>query len=215
MNKTLTVLLFLFLGLSVFGQRDSLRQQKKAGSFELGINVTSVVGALVGNESGTSTADFPVLLRIHGKKMAFRLSVGAAARNSRFFDPVTLAIRESNLRLYAGKIGFEFKSASYDRFHFYYGIDLIYQLENDELVGNTDVVIQKNINTGGVSPFFGLGLDINDRMRLTTEANLQALYSKSVTREKINPSEGQVILDENELNIELQVPIFVYLNVRF
>lgn len=183
---------------------------------EIGINITSVLKSFVGNDATISSEDFPLLFRLHGNKMAGRLGLGFAVQNTEFFDQITFNTRQSELTSYFVKLGLERKVFQDRRLSFYWGLDLIGIYEVDKVTSPSfdNLQLVKEITTYGISPFLGFSFKLNERIRLHTESSTNLFYETSLIKE-IQFDNEEIISEENALFGEIQVPIFLYLNVRF
>lgn len=215
--KYLFTFSFILLGsLLCSGQepRDSKVGDRK--KLEIGIDVTSALSKFVGNEALDIDA-IPFLLRMHNKgDGAFRLGLGGIIDRGEFTDLITGAIRQTNVTSGSLKVGFEKNVYSKEKLSFYYGLDLLFFYERDEVTAANFFPIDliKTVNRIGAGPFLGISYSVNSRIRLTTEASISIFVEESETIERINGQE-QLVSSDSGLSGGVNPPFSLFINARF
>lgn len=219
---------FLLVSVLLLGQNDKKSDKLKDvfednsthiqdyKGFELGFNITNVLSRFVGNTPGTDVFDFPILMRYHLEKSAFRLGVGATFSRSNFFDATTATFRETEERSGTLSVGLERYVSLKKRLTFYYGIDVFAATEFESVATSnfSNSIISKDIIRFGGGPFVGLSYSINYRVRLHTEMNIAGFYEQTKTTEIISGNDIP-IADTDRYGGQISPPIALYINLKF
>lgn len=211
----MTVFRWILIFACLFAFQDLYGQNKK-GSRDLGINITSIISAFVGNDNDISPGDVPFMFR-WGKQIQMRLGLGAAAKSNEFFDVVSQAIRTSDERQFLLRLGFQKNIFQDERWGGYWGIDGIARFTQDQVRSEfgfgSNRILERTYSLGG-GPLLGLRFNITNRLYLSTEANAYAIFTTV-----LNEESGQGLDDRKITTYDWEFnalpPLFLYLNYAF
>lgn len=187
--------------------------------FDVGINVTSVVSTFVGNDNNLDAKDLPVFLRWTNKNSAIRLGLGARGFTTEFLDNVSGSFRTSKQNEFATKFGIEVTRPVDNRWQFYYGVDLIANLNLADVESQSSqffASIEGRTISTGLSVFTGIRYFLGDRFYLSTETNMSYIYNLVRTTETFfnGGANNPVTSNTQSSDFSLNPPLFIYVNYR-
>ena len=186
---------------------------------DIGLNITNVLTSFIGNSnSNASVETFPFVAKVNRKKGALRIGVGFNLKNS---DETLTDVEQvifNNFQVRA-RVGYERKKYLGNRFGFFYGIDLVSSMNNEESIFSNDIDITNlSSNTIGVGggPVYGFEYYINKYIYLGTEGNFYGIYNIKTEKEtfKFSP-ENNATRQTSGFQANISVPIHLYIMVRF
>lgn len=200
----------------------NLRSQddfKFPSSSDIGLNITTVLTSFIGNSNNEASIEsYPFVAKVNRKKSAIRFGMGVDLGNSN----ETLADVEQfifNNYQVNGRVGYERKKYLGHRFGFFYGVDLVSSIKNEEFTvsNNIDVTsILENTFSIGSGPVYGFEYYLNKFMYLGTEGSFYGIYSFSNRKEsfRFNP---EINSERNTRNFSARMttPTRLYIMVRF
>ncbi|WP_235299612.1 hypothetical protein [Portibacter marinus] len=216
MHKTFLLFLFLLFLINSVKCQDDFTFPK---SGDIGLNITNVLSSFIGNSSNQDNiASYPFVAKLNYGRNAVRFGVGFTFDNS---NETFVNIEQfifNNYQLNA-RVGWERKKYLGNRFGFYYGLDLVTMIKNEETtVSNSIDVTSIRTDTQGLGGglVYGFEYYINKFMYLGTEGNIYGLYKISKRTESF-----QFNMDINSerkiIGFEAQItpPVNLYVMVRF
>jgi hypothetical protein len=218
MKKKITLILnCLLFTCCLFGQDDE--DKKKSFKNELGLNVTSLLADLLGNNNRTDAGEYLLTYkRVSGNK-AFRLGLTAnfsinKENSFRFNNTLT----NQNFQLRLGK---EWRQNLSANFQYYFGGDALLGLKTEEsnatITGGT--ITQKDkITSLGIGPVLGFQFALLDRLLIGTEGAIYASYRNSSVNFVNIISSSSIGIPSREssgINVQTNLPKFLFLIVKF
>ena len=188
-------------------------------STDLGLNITNVISSFIGNSSSeVNLESFPFVVKINRKKTAIRFGMGIDLGNSN----ETLAEVEqfiiNNYQL-NGRVGIEKKKYLGHKFGFFYGLDFIGAIKNEEstVSNNIDVssIVENTLGVGG-GPVYGFEYYLNKYMYLGTEGSFYGIYKLTNRKESFEfTPEINTERKITGLDARITTPTRLYIMVRF
>lgn len=215
-KKILLFVLSVLLVSTLFAQGKSDR--KKEPVHELGLNVTSLLTDLLGNNNRVETGDYLISYKKLNGNTAFRVGVTAnfsikKEDNFNFNNNLT----NQNFQLRMGK---EWRHSIAPKLEYYFGADGIMgtKLEQSSASISGGVIIQSNrLITLGGGPVLGFQYALFERLLLGTEGALYAALSRNkIDFQTFNVSSGQIPSKKSDgLDIQTHLPKFLFLILKF
>jgi len=202
--------LFLVCAILLFFDAKGQIQEESNFSFDIGINVTSIISTFVGNDNNLNASDFPLQFTIGRESIKFRFGIGAESSNKSIFDQITLVNRRSQFIEVATRLGVVKNVSLTKRFSYYWGADLIFLNSSNKVETSFTTLpsIEENTIGLGGGPIFGLRLNLSKRIYLSTEATLYGLY-----KEENRTSSLEEPMQDSSFELMINPPLFLYLNV--
>jgi hypothetical protein len=192
MMKKLSCLFLVSLFFTdVFSQGDSLlaknRNELNIGTFNA-FNLSSI-------------SDIGIGFKKHKKNGAFRFMLNFSVSNDNNFESGTNTNTTgySNLFFISPRVGYEFQE-DFKKMKFFYGLDLKGDLRkfSRETVNSTSAYKYMSAyrsNAFGLVPFIGFKYRFNERFSISTETNIDIMYSKGLNR--IETSRNNLVEDSS------------------
>jgi len=187
-------------------------QEQSKKTFDLGINVTSILSAFLGNQNTLEASDFPLSLRFGSSDFKFRFGIGLESSSKTIFDQVTLTTRQSEFVSGALRFGFDKYKGLSDRFSFYWGLDGLVSLSRNtvETQFNNPLAIEENAIGYGGGGVLGLRFNWSKRIYLSTEATIYG-FARRETRSITN----EVPFTNTFFDFTINPPLFLQFNIIF
>lgn len=215
MRKTILIFTIISLTFCAKGQEDFVFPK----SSDIGLNITNVLSAFLGNNgSEINVNSYPFIAKFNWGRNAIRVGVGFKFDNSDDRLILSEQFIFNNFQLNS-RVGFERKKYLGNRFGFFYGLDFISVIRNEESVvsNNIDVttLISDQLGFGG-GPVYGFEYYLNNLMYLGAEGHFYGLYSltRSSTEFEFNP-DINTMRETRAFDARLTAPVSLYLMVRF
>ena len=215
-KKILLSVLIILLVSGLFAQGKSDR--KKELVHELGLNVTSLLTDLLGNNNRVETGDYLISYKKLTGNTAFRVGLTAnfsikKEDNFNFNNSLT----NQNFQLRMGK---EWRHAIASKLEYYFGVDGIVgtKLEQSSATVSGGIIIQSNrLTTLGGGPVLGFQYALFDRLLLGTEGALYAALSRNtIDFQSFNSSGGLIPPKKSDgLDVQTHLPKFLFLILKF
>lgn len=178
----MTKYIFLLFSLSILSisNAQDFTENEFYPKFEIGVNTTNFIKTFLSLNSSNETVPSPLHImykKIGSDNKAFRVQLGVNAiinsENSDVFQNSTVSVVDL-------KIGAEKRNHISEKWFILYGVDayLGYNYAKNTTVTFEEVVITEQTFNFGPSLFFGFAFNINPRMYLSSEANLQLLAGR-------------------------------------
>ncbi len=152
---------------------------------------------------------------------ALRFGAGADMTKAKTTTESNVATSESDNSRFDFRIGYEFEKPLGDKWNLYYGIDLlmnmsatVYKYEDP----NNVYSYESNTNTTGFGggPLVGISWKINQRIKLSTEANLQYVVSDSKIKNTYSTTPESNYEGNTKISsLNANYPTFLYLEFLF
>lgn len=165
---------------------NAIAQDNTARKHELGVNGTSFFQQFLnfGGANSVLISPYLVTYRYTGENYALRLGLGASTLSSESEDGPSQSSSKSSGTTIDLRLGGEKRWKLNDRWTTTVGVDFVYGSDktNFETTNISETTtIETNLTAIGGGPVWSINFDINDRMRLYTEASF---YFTQSTREQ-------------------------------
>ncbi|MFK7908448.1 MAG: hypothetical protein AB8B69_25175 [Chitinophagales bacterium] len=214
----------LLISLLVWIQLSAQEEEKnffptEERSTEIGLNVTSVISSFVGsNDGGIDPGSFPLVVKFAKNNKAWRLGLGLDFK-SQEENNINFFQNKTSITEVFTKVGREWRHKVGKRVLAYYGVDLLFNYENEtsNVFISTDFVSLNLTNLGfGGGPVYGLQLALNERVLVSFEGSFYGVVTNSNVKEEFDQNP---IFNKDETtwltDIEMNMPQWLYLVVRF
>jgi len=165
-------------------QKDS----KKKRTSEIGLNITNTLAGFF-NAGGSNLPTDPFLLSYKkaNDKGAIRFGTNFRVTSQKeFLNNGERDLRENDFFFRAG---YEWRSVIDKRFTFYYGLDGVFEFENEQLdftsFGFEDLSSFENVYGIGGGPVLGVLFRLNNRVALSTEGSIYGVFLYNDSRQDI------------------------------
>ncbi len=183
---------------------------------ELGLNVTNLLTDLLGNNNRTDPGLYLLSYKkVNGNKalrMGATINFSVKDQNTLSFN-TRLANQNFQLR-----IGRETRQSISTRFQYYYGFDGIAGFQQEQSIANVNsgsIVQTDQIITIGGGPVLGFQFVLYDRLLIGTEGSFYAAYNTNSTDFKSFGSLTIPSRSSKGLNLQTNLPKFLFLIVKF
>ena len=217
MIKKITLLLNCLVFVSALDAQVETAKPK-AFKHELGLNVTSLLTDLLGNNNRTDAGNYLITYKKVKDNTAFRMGVGINVSvkndNTRNFN---IQLNNQNFQLRLGK---EWRHSISSKLQYYFGADGLVGSRREENNGavNTGVIIQSdNTFIVGGGPVLGFQFALYDKLLLGTEGALYANFNRT-TRDfqTFNISSAAFPSKKSDgFDLQMQLPKFLFLILKF
>lgn len=232
MNKiVLSLILTVSAISSIFSQSTVVAPAKYKN--EIGVDVTLLLANLFGFRDyyyvydiyggyGTPNAGlYLVTYKHYFGNSALRFGAGADVMQTNTTTDASVATNESTNNRFDLRLGYEFEKPLGEKWNLYYGLDLlmnmstsIYKYEDP----NNLYSYESSTNTTGFGggPLVGISWKINQRIKLSTEANLQYSVSDATIKTTYSSTpESNYEANTKTTNLNANYPMFLYLEFLF
>jgi hypothetical protein len=215
---TLSILCSFFLMCSFAQKKTSENKtEKKPIQHEFGLNVTSLLTDLLGNNNRTDAGNYLISYKRVSNNKALRigLTTNFSLKKEQSFSFQTQLLNQ-NLQL---RLGRETRQNISPKFIYYYGLDGIagYKQEQSNATTATLNVLQTDLTlTIGGGPILGFQYALFDKLLIGTEGSLYAAYFQSSVKFN-NFGSTAVFPSKNAtgVNFQTNLPKFLFLIVKF
>jgi len=168
------ILLFAFCALPMML---SAQSQSQTYNNELGVDVTSLVGRLMGTGYGGGVYDFTYKKHFEKVTMRFGLGIFSTFSEREEFEIIG-SDDQFNL---SARVGVEKAFTVTPNWNVFYGFDVRYSLSSstyEYVYGDGEYQIERNFasNSVGFAPIVGLEYRVNNRISIRTEASAVASF---------------------------------------
>ena len=215
MRKLFTFIISTFIYLQTYSQDEFIFPR----SSDIGLNITSVISSFIGNSGAeVDITSYPFVAKLNRGRNSARIGLGFTFNNTNESIRNVEQFIFNNYQLNS-RVGWERKKYIGNKFGFFYGLDLVFMLRNEEnTVSNTIDITTISTNTTGVGggPVYGFEYYLNKFMYIGTEGNFYGLYKISSRKEnfEFNPD---INIERNSYGFDatLTAPVNLYIMVRF
>jgi len=216
MRKTAFYFFLIFFVSVNVGAQDKFSFPK---STDLGLNITNVISSFIGNSNSEINLEtFPFVVKVNRKKTAIRFGMGIDLGNA---NETLAEVEQFVINNYQinGRVGVEKKKYLGHKFGFFYGLDIVGAVRNEEsTVSNTvDVtsIVENTVGVGG-GPVYGFEYYFNKYMYFGTEGSFYGIYKLTNRKEsfEFNPD----INSERKItgfDAQITTPTRLYIMIRF
>ena len=189
-------------------------QSSKNSDVEIGLNITTTLAGFFNSGSSSIIDPYLLSLKIGKKDKFFRAGAVFEIKNSLpadFNTPLLTKEQVYNLRL-----GFEKRTTISKHFRAHWGMDAIlqYEIASTENQFSNDVIFLKSWEAGfGGGPILGLAYVINQRMYLSTEAAIYAVYNSGEA--ELVDIFGRNVQQSKSFQITPMIPNSLYFHFTF
>lgn len=218
-------ILLLFILVSSFNVSGQKFSDPEPGNFykyknELGINFTNVLGNVLSLNPNNANSPYGLTYRKHFRSWTFRTGFDILLDKKTIFeftDPFN-GEKEITIRNMQFRVGGQKNEYLSQRFVFGYGIDLLFgnEYEFSKVSSFTGINFDatESILQFGAGPVLRLEYKLSDRIFLSTESTLYAIYGRNTSsiREAGLPDSKE---SANDFNFQVILPQSLFFNIAF